>query len=711
MTVGRAGHVAVLLPNGKVLLAGGQFNPGSAELFDPAKLAFSATGQMTNQARGGSQAALLSNGQALITGGVNSFANNAPTASAELYNPATGTFAVTDAMNVQRFAFTATPLLNGTVLIAGGCTNPNCFSTTTAQIYTPTTVGLITSQSGVTFRVAQGNGTLATQLVEVLSNSSTIPWTVSVHTYDGGNWLSAAPSAGNSVPGAAPVNLILSVNPAGLAARDYYAAVTLTPSDGIHPPVSISVVLNIVPAGASVPPVVAPSGLLFVGAAGATLNPQNFNVTNLTSSPAMFTATGSTAPKFFSVTPATGTIPPASTATFTVTPNITGLAPGVYHGSVNLSFGGGGAQSVSLLLVVSAGPGATANHAQPRAASACTPGQLLPVFTTLGIGFSTPAAWPASIGMKVVDDCGNQIDSGSVIVSFSNGDPAVGLLSTGNGVWAGTWVPQNNFTGVTVRADARALTLTGSVEITGQVSSNPSAPVVFKGGVVSVADFASPPALGLIVSIFGSGLADSTVSGSLPLLTQLGTTQVVLGGETLPLFYVSDGLINVLVPYDLPVNAATQLVVQRANAISVPVPTAVFDASPSILSANGTGSGQGHVYVIGAGGIETLANQDAPAKAGDPLVIYCTGLGAVSPAVTGGSIAPSAPPAMASAQVTVTFGNQTVRAGFAGLTPGLSGLYQVNTSVPSGVTAGDQVPVTISAGGKSSSSSIFMTIH
>ena len=134
-------------------------------------------------------------------------------------------------------------------------------------------------------------------------------------------------------------------------------------------------------------------------------------------------------------------------------------------------------------------------------------------------------------------------------------------------------------------------------------------------------------------------------------------------------------------------------------------------ASPSILSANGAGSGQGHVYVIGPGGVETQANGNAPAAAGNPVVIYCVGLGAVSPEISAGSIVPYSPLSNANAPVTVTFGNQTVPAAFAGLTPGLAGLYQVNVNVPPGVTPGNQVPVTISVGGKSSSSSIYMAIQ
>ena len=157
-------------------------------------------------------------------------------------------------------------------------------------------------------------------------------------------------------------------------------------------------------------------------------------------------------------------------------------------------------------------------------------------------------------------------------------------------------------------------------------------------------------------------------------------------------------------------NTTQQLVVQRANAVSVPTPLAVFTSSPTVLSTSGAGSGQGHVYVIGAGGVETLANQNAPATAGNPVVIYCVGLGAVSPSIAAGAITP---PAYFNtvAPVTVTFGNQTVAAGFAGLTPGLAGLYQVNVNVPPGVTPGTQVLVTISVGGKSSSGSIYMAVQ
>ena len=548
----------------------------------------------------------------------------------------------------------------------------------------------------------------------MLSTTATIPWTVSTHTYEGGNWLIVTPSSGNSVPGAAPVTLTIAANPAGLAAQDYYGAVILTPTDGIHPPISIAIVLSIVPAGTAAPPAVTPSGLLFLGTPGATLAPQSFTISNLTSTPITFSGVGSNTPKWFNFTPATGTINGAQSASITVTPSITGLTAGVYPGTIKLTFGDGSTQTVQLLLVLSATAGtAHARPADTAAPTTCTPSKLLPVFTTIGTGFNAPAAWPTPMVVDVVDDCGNAFNTGSVIVSFTDGDPPINLISTGNGNWGGTWVPQNNTAGLAVRADAQALPLTGSVQVTGAALSNPSVPAVSAGGVVSSADYASAPAVGLLVSIFGTGLADAPVSAGLPLPPSLGSTSVVLSGSStpLPLLYAAGSIINVQIPYDAAVNSTQQLVVQRGNAVSVPVPIAVFTASPSILSTNATGSGQGHVYVIGAGGIETLAGPNAPATAGNPVVIYCVGLGAVTPSMQRGAVASGTTLSTANAPVTVTFGNQTVTAGFAGLTPGLAGLYQVNVNVPPGVTPGNQVPVTISVGGKSSSSSIYMAVH
>jgi hypothetical protein len=78
----------------------------------------------------------------------------------------------------------------------------------------------------------------------------------------------------------------------------------------------------------------------------------------------------------------------------------------------------------------------------------------------------------------------------------------------------------------------------------------------------------------------------------------------------------------------------------------------------------------------------------APAQAGDLLVIYCAGLGVTNPPVGDGVASPSSPQAQTQAPVTVTIGGQNANVVFAGLTPTLVGLYQVNVTMPARSDAG-----------------------
>ena len=710
MVFARSRFFAVLLSNGKVLLGGGAGT--SAELFDPLTARFDFTGSM-NQARGqDTGSALLSSGQVLIAGG-NGPGPNGPLTSAELYSPATHSFSPTSGMSIGRVAFATVVLPDGRVLAAGGYTQACCIPVASAEIYTPVSEGLVTSQTGLTFRAAQGAKLVTPQTLAVLSPTDQIPWTVSIKTYSGGNWLTASPASATTTPGAAPVPLTVNVDATGLAPQDYYGAVTLTPTDGKHPPVSIAVVFSIVPAGTAAPLSVLPTGLVFLSTSGLSPKPQTFTITNVTSRAVNFAATASANSAFFDFSLKAGTITSVLPGVITVTPSSATLTAGVYRSSINLVFSDGSTQAVDLLLVVSAAPASSIPNLRGATVTACTPRKLLPVLTTIGTGTTAPVAWPVALNVQVQDDCGASVNAGSVTASFSNGDPPISLTAIGAGTWSATWVPSRISTGATVRADAQLQqpALSGTVQVSVQVASNPKVPVVASGGVLSSGDYASSPALGLLVSIFGSALADGSAGiTGLPLPLTLGSTQVLLSGINLPVLYVSENQVNVLIPYTVAANTPHQLVIQRANAISVPVSTAVFDARPAILATAGNGAGQGHIYKATSPDGQILADKNSPASAGDVLVIYCVGLGAVTPAVNAGDPAPSSPLAAVAAPVTVTISGQTAQPFFAGLTPTFAGLYQVNVTMPAGVTAGSQVPVTISVGAKSSAGAIYMAV-
>ncbi len=142
MSAAREGHTATLLPDGKVLIAGGCNNIeaerivcdrylDSVELYDPATNEFADTGSMS-QPRLGHTASLLPNGKVLIAGGTSDGISVVNTS--EIYDPATGEFAATGQMEIARADHTATPLPDGRVLVAGGRSSDYLDS---AEIYNP----------------------------------------------------------------------------------------------------------------------------------------------------------------------------------------------------------------------------------------------------------------------------------------------------------------------------------------------------------------------------------------------------------------------------------------------------------------------------------------------------------------------------------------------------------------------------------------------
>ena len=136
MNVARVGHIAVLLGSGKVLIAGGWVGQGgtdSAELYDPATGKFALIARMTSR-RGRPSATLLPDGDVLIAGGEER--NNESLASAEIFHVNTLSFQPTAAMHHARISHTATLLKDGRVLIAGGYAG-NVSSN--AELYDPKT--------------------------------------------------------------------------------------------------------------------------------------------------------------------------------------------------------------------------------------------------------------------------------------------------------------------------------------------------------------------------------------------------------------------------------------------------------------------------------------------------------------------------------------------------------------------------------------------
>ncbi len=583
------------------------------------------------------------------------------------------------------------------------------------------------SQNGLRFQAVSGGTATSPQSITVLnSGGGTLNFAAAVSTISGGNWLNVSPASGTSTASSAG-SVTVSVNPATLQPGDYYGTIQFAASAAANSPQVASVVLNVLSPANSPGAFVQPTGLIFVGAAGGTdPSAQTIAITNPSPDALTYLVTsfsnsngssgsGTSGLNWFTATPSSGIVSATQPATVSVQPTLSGLAAGVYTGDLAVTIVSSTSTTPStappqvyhievLFIVLPAGTALpTGGSLRPHAAG-CTPTQLLPVFTLLGTGFTAAVAWPTAIDVTVVDDCGTPLTSGSVNTTFSSGDPTLALNSLNNGHWTGTWNPTHSATGVTITAHAQEVqpALTGSAYIGGALQANAAAPAVSSGGVIGVFNSVAnqPLAPGAYGAIYGSNLSEGlNVSAGYPFSLQLGGTSVILGGKQLPLYFTSANQINVVVPYDVPVNTTQQLVVQNGNAISIPQPVIIAAAQPTVLTQP-SNPAAAFTQVFKADG--TPLPENSPVSAGDVIILYCTGLGAVDPPVTAGSPTPLSPLSHTVNPVTVTIGSAPPQvASFAGLTPAYVQLYQVNVQIPAGLPSGNAT-MTLSVSGQQS---------
>jgi uncharacterized protein (TIGR03437 family) len=232
----------------------------------------------------------------------------------------------------------------------------------------------------------------------------------------------------------------------------------------------------------------------------------------------------------------------------------------------------------------------------------------------------------------------------------------------------------------------------------------PPGPVAPAAGVVDAAGFSATISGGGIGSIFGTNLAPAVASASFePLPLNLGGGYVRLNDTIAPLLFVSPGQINFQVPWELLTSTTATLQVFTPNGTSPTVTVNVAPAAPGIFNLNT----QGVVVIAGTaiwaapvGAIPGVTSR--PAMAGDYLTLYCSGLGAVTNNPGDGGPASGTELSYVQAPVTAAIGGQNATVTFAGLAPGFVGLYQINLEVPTGVAAGNAVPIVVSTAGLNS---------
>jgi uncharacterized protein (TIGR03437 family) len=201
--------------------------------------------------------------------------------------------------------------------------------------------------------------------------------------------------------------------------------------------------------------------------------------------------------------------------------------------------------------------------------------------------------------------------------------------------------------------------------------------------VVNAATFTQNLAGGSLISIFGRELAvEERSAGKTPLPLQMGGTSVTLGGERLPLLFVSPYQINAQLPYGF--SGRSRLTVSTHTAFAE-LEIDVANIAPAVFEVSAAGMDLPALYRSANGDLISGRN---PARGGEYLTLYATGLGGVDSDVKAGNGAPSAPLAHVLHPVEVRIGRIAVEPSFAGLLPGATGVYQINFRVPENVRDG-----------------------
>jgi uncharacterized protein (TIGR03437 family) len=177
--------------------------------------------------------------------------------------------------------------------------------------------------------------------------------------------------------------------------------------------------------------------------------------------------------------------------------------------------------------------------------------------------------------------------------------------------------------------------------------------------------------------------------------TALGSSCLTVNGQPMPLIFVSPTQINAQMPFQASGNVT--MVVHTPGGVSDNFNLVVANTSPAVFLSGVAGPETALPTVVRSSN-NLLATESNPVHHDDILVIYLTGMGAVSPVVGDGQPSPSDPLAFALAAPTVTLGGVDLPVYYAGLAPGQVGVYQINVNVPRSVPQGLSVPLVIGQG-------------
>jgi len=275
--------------------------------------------------------------------------------------------------------------------------------------------------------------------------------------------------------------------------------------------------------------------------------------------------------------------------------------------------------------------------------------------------------------------------------------PAGAMFNPNGGIF--NWVPLPSQVGLyTVHFTATNIAMVSTTQdVLVEVASN--TPVIFS--VANAASYVDDGGCspGAVTTIVGTGFVKTGPKAAeiSPIPTDVNGVRVSINGNYLPVFYAAENQINFQCPQFAPGDPVS-LTIESNTGTSPPHSSKMQFATPGIFTIDGSGKGQGAILIANSPNIampHTDGIPSAPARHGEFVSIYATGLGSVNTEVPGGSAAPLQTLDKVKAPVDVIIDGQNADVSFAGLAPGFTGLYQVNARIPVSASAGDAISVKI----------------
>lgn len=208
-------------------------------------------------------------------------------------------------------------------------------------------------------------------------------------------------------------------------------------------------------------------------------------------------------------------------------------------------------------------------------------------------------------------------------------------------------------------------------------------------GVVNAAGF-TPFTVGIspgaVITLFGTGIAETVaVDPTFPLT--LNGLEVTINGKNAPIYKTSPGEVSVVVPYDVAGGGETVAEIQifRNGTPGNRVTTYINNDTPSLFTQAMNGLG----YAAALHGDFSPVTPQNPARPGEAVMLFLSGLGPTNPPVVAGTPGPVNPFSLTTSDFVVKMSGLVAVVEYAGLAPFWGGLYQMNVRIPPQLPPGD----------------------